>query len=465
MTLTDDQTAAISSIDAFLRDKTMKKLDNGREVYAATSFLLEGGAGVGKTFLLGQILGSRAPGMVLVATPTHKATNVIRRKLSQFGASWCRGYDPYLYNGTDVVTGTTAQLLGIGPVVTDDQTKDKVSFGRTGTGILGKMTPALLVIDEASMLGWPDCKSLIENAQRTGMKILFVGDSAQLPPVKQEAIPFDRFKRSALLRQIVRQAEGSAIISVAWAIRDGQEWHGIAGPGLRRVDDMEGAFLESVQTPGDRPEEDRETFIAYTNAKVNSMQEAACRRVYGHGRLEFAASEMVLSETNYYRGKQLMCSNQDELVVERFLTDEADEVCGVPVVLRHRHGDTYLEGSFRAFYLSPEEVADKSHPYNVELKKREALAQKLQDEFKRLPRNSTAAAMADPARRTAWAQFFKWRDQTIITFRHPFAVTSHKSQGSTYREVYADTADLGRRSRAALYVAVTRPRETLIVAR
>jgi hypothetical protein len=47
----------------------------------------------------------------------------------------------------------------------------------------------------------------------------------------------------------------------------------------------------------------------------------------------------------------------------------------------------------------------------------------------------------------------------VISFRHPFAITSHKSQGSTYKSVFADTADLGRFSTHALYVAVTRPRE------
>jgi ATP-dependent exoDNAse (exonuclease V) alpha subunit len=71
--------------------------------------------------------------------------------------------------------------------------------------------------------------------------------------------------------------------------------------------------------------------------------------------------------------------------------------------------------------------------------------------------------MTNTQRKQAWANYFIWRDQTIVSFRHPFAITSHKSQGSTYRSVFADVADLGRFSHHALYVAVTRPKDELVV--
>ena len=48
--------------------------------------------------------------------------------------------------------------------------------------------------------------------------------AGQLPPVKKQQIPFDKFKNGACLKEIVRQASDSAIIRVAWAIRDGGPW-------------------------------------------------------------------------------------------------------------------------------------------------------------------------------------------------------------------------------------------------
>jgi exodeoxyribonuclease-5 len=441
-TLTADQEQAKAKFQEFLKNDE------------ATAFLLEGGAGVGKTFLVGQLL-LDFDGSLCVCTPTHKATNVIRRKLDAFGIDWTRGYDPYSYHG-ECVTGTTAQLLGIGPVVTEDQDSKKVKFGRANKGILSKFTPRLLVIDEVSMLGWNDFRELMKHGKASGMKILAVGDAGQLPPVQAERIPFEKFVHKATLRQVVRQAEGSAIIQVGWAIREDQSWRDIHGPGVRVESRLQDAFLEAVQAPGERPEEEREVFIAYRNVVVNTVQEAACQKLYGHGRKEFAPGELVLSETNLYRAKTLLCANQDELVVVEFHEDERDEQMGVPVTLRHRRSSTSITGSFRAHYLSPEELADPKHPYNVELKRLEAEAQELQAQVK------AGAKHLDSQRRQAWVNFFSWRDTTVISFRHPFAITSHKSQGSTYRAVFVAANDFAKFGKHGLYVAVTRPKEELV---
>jgi exodeoxyribonuclease-5 len=448
--LTQDQQAALDAIDTFLADPT------------ATCFLLEGGAGTGKTWITGEVLKRHQRGIRCAATPTHKATNVLRTKLQRFGVPWCRGYDAYGYRDGDVITGTTAALVGISPIVDDEQNATEVKFGKTGKGLLSKVTPDLLVIDEVSMLSWRDMSDLLKRAKQTGMHVIVVGDQAQLPPVKQVAIPFDRFTHKAQLRQIVRQAEGSAIIQVAWAIRDGQPWRGIAGAGLERTDHLTQAFLERVKIPGERPEEDREVFIGYRNRRVDEVQNAACDKLYHHSGGDFAAGELVLSESNFYggaTGKQLLCANQDELVVKAFYPDERDKETGVPVLLRHRARG----GSFRASYLSATELANPEHPYNVHLRDLAAAARKLQEDFKGMPNGDSRKWTVDAERKRAWVEFFKWKDQTILSFRHPFACTSHKAQGSTYREVFADVADLAKFSQNALYVAVTRPSTSLVV--
>ena len=45
--------------------------------------VVEASAGTGKTFLLGQILQRKPSGVICVATPTHKASNVMRKKLEE----------------------------------------------------------------------------------------------------------------------------------------------------------------------------------------------------------------------------------------------------------------------------------------------------------------------------------------------------------------------------------------------
>jgi exodeoxyribonuclease V len=444
---TSDQQNALDAIAAFMRDPN------------ATAFLLEGGAGCGKTASLGQVLKTYNRGLRCCAAPTHKALNVLRSKLRTFDVPWCRGYDSFSYNGSDTITGTTAALLGIVPTVDDDQNTEEVKFAKAGKGLLSKIMPDLLVIDEVSMLAWNDFSALVKKMKERGVKILAVGDSGQLPPVKQTAIPFERFAHKAVLRQVVRQSEGSAIISLAWAIRDGQPWHGISGPGIERVSRLGDAFIERVQIPAARLEEERECFIAYRNRRVDEMQNRACDKLYGHRAADFAAGELVLAECNFYAGKTLCCANQDELLVGEAHYDERDATFGLPVMLKnHANGRT-----FRAYYLSGAELADHGHPYNVLLRELAEKAQRLQAEIKSLHTGDSRRPLVDAQRRDAWKEFFRVKDQTVISFRHPFALTSHKSQGSTYREVFADVADLAKFSQHALYVAVTRPRQTLVV--
>jgi exodeoxyribonuclease-5 len=449
-TLTQDQQTATEQINTFLADPK------------GTAMLLEGGAGVGKTFLIGQILQKHESKVRCVAAPTHKACNVLRRKLDGFGVPWMRGFDEYFWDGHMVITGTTAALLGIGPVVTDDQTTE-VSFGKTSRGILGKVQPTLLVIDEVSMLGWYDFSALRDLFKARSCKIIAVGDAGQLPPVKKGSIPFDKFVNKAALREIVRQAAGSKIVELAWAIREGKPWTKIKGKGVKRVVDVGAAFIAALSKGvkyAELPEEDRPVFIAYRNVVVDVAQEKACRKLYGHSHKAFAPGELVLSETNLYVNKVLLCANQDELVVEGWDPEHRDSTLGVPVILRQRGG---RRGCFESFYLSPEELANKQHPFNVELRAKADRAQKLQEQVKAIPHGNSLRNDLDQRRKAAWREFFDWRDQTIVSFRHPFAITSHKSQGSTYHTVFADTADLGAKSSQALYVAVTRPREELVL--
>lgn len=442
--LTDDQ------------KKASEAIQNWRNSPAQKPFLVEGGAGVGKTFLLGhEVKAAMRRGSVVCCAPTHKATGVLRSKLSAAGIEWVRGYDPERWRIDQCITGTTAALLGIAPVIAEDQ-GEEVKFGKSGSGLLKKMIPATLIIDEVSMVPLSAMLDLSRVAQTSGMRILIVGDSAQLPPVKQKAIPFDAFQHRYTLREIVRQAKGSAIVEVAWALREGRPWREVQGPGLERVEKLGAAYLERAVAPGRTREEERSVFISYRNARVNAMNEAACQKLYGHGAQAFSAGELVLSQSNLYRARELLIANQDELVVEAFDPAAKDPVLGVPVQLWRLSAP---HGRVWTYYLSPEDRAREDHPYNLELRHRLDRALALQTDYGAGRR----MADTDKKRREAWRSYFEWRDSTLISFTHPFAITSHKSQGSTYREVFADVTDLASHSPQGLYVAVTRPRENLVV--
>jgi len=477
--LTQGQTAALQKLEAFLSDPTQ------------ATFSLQGGAGVGKTYLVSEFVkrllstGRR----VTVAAPTHKACRVLRQKLDAAGIQWVfkpRGDD--LPPGA-VIVDTTAALLGIRPIIVDDQTEDEVQFKPTDKGSLSKAIAGkmpVLVIDEVSMVGRDDFKLLAGVMRNYDAKLIAVGDEGQLPPVKKQAIDFAAdFDAGCLLDEVVRQARGSAIIELAWAIRRGDEaWEKIAGPGIEPANDVVGAFLAEVVAPVD-DEAERAVFIAYRNAVVNAVQERACRKLYNHSAKNFAVGELVLATTAGYRESygtyrdrsgqvrrsrfprlEQVVANADQLRVLDFDRGAEDATYGVPVTLDRVDLPADAEGKvFTTHYLSAEQLADPAHPFNVRKKELAAEARRLQDLVKKLRTDGAEMRQildTDEQRKKTWVEFFK-HEQRIISFAHPFAITSHKSQGSTYRSVFVDAGDLVRHNRKALYVAVTRPSRRLVM--
>lgn len=74
-------------------------------------------------------------------------------------------------------------------------------------------TPTLIVVDESSMVG----EELGRNLATFGVRILALGDPAQLPPVK--ASPYFTGRPNVTLTQVHRQAEGSPVLQAATAVR------------------------------------------------------------------------------------------------------------------------------------------------------------------------------------------------------------------------------------------------------
>jgi hypothetical protein len=446
---------------------------------------------VGKTYLVAEfiksILGSRR---LVVAAPTHKACRVLRSKLSLAGIRWAFKPEKDKLPALDVViVDTTAALLGVRPVITEEQTADEVKFAASAAG--GSLPDYLtdggvLLIDEVSMVGADDFYVLKVQAEGHGSKIIAIGDEGQLPPVKKVAIDFAKdFDRAYTLSEVVRQAAGSAIITLAWAIRNEEEgFEAIEGFGLIREENVVEAYLAQLELPVD-DESQRSVFIGYTNATVNAVQERACRQVYGHSAKSFKAGELVLATragyeevygtyTNKYTGRQMksrfakmvpVVANADQLRVLSFNEERRHPTFGVPVTLdRVDLPSDSPDKVFESYYLSAAEISNPEHPFNVEKVRLGEVAKKLQSEFSDLRSaarpDRDRLTLVDQNRKNAWGAFFA-HDQRIISFAHCWAITSHKSQGSTYRSVYVSTGELLRYNKRALYVATTRPSKEL----
>jgi hypothetical protein len=437
----------------------------------STLFALFGPAGTGKSFTSGRMLDVIRPKIkrkvpavgggtreivvksvdeMLWLAPTWKAVRIAGRFLEQNGLTdYEIGFDAYHHKLGNLVLTTTQQALGLRPVIDDEQTAETVSFARVGKGLIGRLRPKWIVIDEVSMLSWQHLKDLSKACKEVGTKILILGDPNQLPPVKAQEIKWDAIVNRRELSEIMRQSGESAIPHFGRAVLDGDDWSNMTGAGLTRSTRAVSQFIEEVERPS-LNEEDWTVFIGYRNTTVDRVQEAAAQRVYGHSATEFAPGEVVIAQSAFHNQSGMVIANQDQLEI---LSIDGFGEWGQLVKVRNLAGRTvYVE------YLSGADMVDPRNPYRVELSQRLKTAQALQEEW----RGRKGDEALNNSRKAAWASFFDLKDRTVLNFAHPFAITSHKSQGSSYHRAFIAAQELAQFSDRSLYVAATRPKTELV---
>lgn len=175
------QDAAILSVRSWLRDPS-----------SAQVYRLFGYAGTGKTTLAKE-LANEVRGDVLYATFTGKAALILRGK-GCYGASTIHSL---IYKAKQ------------------DEETGKVTFKLDRKSALAEA--GLLIVDEVSMVSEDLAKDLLS----FGVRVLVLGDPAQLPPVKGEGF-FISAKPDAMLTEVHRQARDNPIIRMSMDIREGR---------------------------------------------------------------------------------------------------------------------------------------------------------------------------------------------------------------------------------------------------
>lgn len=124
-----------------------------------------------------------------------------------------------------------------------------------------------LLIDEASMIDNALLYRLL-SAVRNGTKVIFIGDTDQLPPIGagnflRDAIASDFFP-VVHLKHIHRQGEGSLIISNAHAINEGRNIK------IRNTEDSDCVFMNMDEIPvkGEKPNMDEQELANLKNGAV-----------------------------------------------------------------------------------------------------------------------------------------------------------------------------------------------------
>lgn len=196
ITLTEDQQSALEAFHAFLTDPI------------ETVFVLRGYSGCGKSTLVRTLL-DQLPSFNKAAhliNPNHKEYEVALTATTNKAAE-----------NLGSITGQSAvtihSFLGL-RVQTDYRSNTTTLIPRTNEQKQGY----LLFIDEASYVD----KQLLSFIFKMtyNCKVVFIGDPAQLTPVKSVGTPvFDANFTGAALTTVVRQAEGNPIVDLSTKFR------------------------------------------------------------------------------------------------------------------------------------------------------------------------------------------------------------------------------------------------------
>ncbi len=392
--------------------------------------ILQGKAGTGKTYsanaLVAALLKQRSCyDEVVIAAPTHDAVTQIKDKFD---------------SGADVAFATIHSTMKYRKVRGKFQPKFRA--GQEPLRDVG-----ILVVDECSMLA-ADMVDNIENyAELSGCKVIFIGDNAQLPPVGANTSPvFERGYAVVEFMEVVRQKYGSSIITLSRNLQ----------LALSGVNDTKGSkkslsgyvfcndekYIVKRLAEGKGKEPVR--FIAYTNAKVNSINKKVRKEIYGRNPAQLEIGETVAFKSNY---RNLYTTNQ------RIEIKSAKEVT---VEVIDYTDDGYPTISLKAYSVNKEDFA--SNQYLC------CLTDKHQKVFDDICRELFTKCIK---REEKWSVYEAYAEQ-FCQLKYVYAGTIHTAQGSTHEITIVDVGGIMACNQEKIiprmmYTAVTRPSRLLIL--
>lgn len=441
------QAGALQFLNAWVKDYNQKLA------------LLKGYAGTGKTWLVGHWLEEHyfkqfPKRLVFVLAPTNKALDVLREKCGhlqeQYTLRFC----------------TIDAFLGNRIKKNDDGDTVK-SQGK------GMDNPDLIICDEGSMVK----KEYDESLRRRGVKTLYVGDPAQLPPINEEISSVFSIQNQFEMTEVVRF--DGAIIKVATFLRERiesrqfftvQDLQDFRDPertltfiGMHNLHDW---AIKAVQKGLDA------RIVAFQNAVVDEHNATIHRILYPDAPLFGEGERVVVNETfEYPLGYQdqdgeeatMMLYNGETMIVKscEYKEDvegvEIFEVRCVPDRAGNIEVTTEEDGAEKTEVYTPDPLVLNVCLDNA---KCAAVHKSLTNAIWEGRRNGRPEyEIKDLLKRRAPLN-------KLAPLRHSYSCTVHKSQGSTYDIAFADWSSIYQSKDRArmMYVATTRPSKFLVVA-
>lgn len=435
-------------------------------------YVIEGKAGTGKTTIAKEILKEFEDEQIYVAAVSHKAKGVIK---NSFGED-TRGKKFF----------SIASLLGMKGINDNDTQTTKFQVGLKVP--LLDNPPALLVIDEASMITEDVLKKIIDinSSLSRPFQMLFLGDIGQIQPIRDEQSEFYRTHKDLLNKKSdifnskhksklitrVRQGEANPILPYAdyfWEnsqkenpelnptqhiVRNNQ----ITDKGSLLFSNSEAEVLSSViKTVKNAVEKGLTNHVKIVTYHVNEKTELNQKiheALFGKDS-DYSKGDMLILNSPYdLPDVNATMENSSEIQIKSIQDTDVDEF-GVHTL--------YLETNGTAYTRTGNEQKDCV----IQVVSRNDIGlynQKLQELASRAKRQTNRAL-----KKQAWGDFWEYKGR-YADVDFGYAITAHKSQGSTYdivvvdeKDIMGTTATSNQEKSELIYTALTRPRKTAIV--
>jgi len=418
ITPNSDQQAAIELLLAYVSDADP----------VTEFFVLSGYAGTGKTFIMREVVARCSKSHVKFAftAPTNKAAKELRK-----------------------VTGDACTIFSLLGLRIDKS-------GEVKTLVAGKAPNDLsdidvIVLDEGGMSNKHLFAVLVEQCRKFNVKLVLMGDAAQLPPIGEPHSPIWDLPLNVSLTKVMRH--DNEILTLVTEIRNvvnspapsiNIRSNHSNGTGVWKQSKME--FKQGIYTAateGRFADGNVSKVIAWRNAKVDEYNDLIRAAIFGAEaqRGFYLLGDRIVAASPCLRGDDTLMTTDEEAVVEGVAN------CVHP-----------LEPKYAAIELKCRTELNKIVRLLV-------LHPASKQQYENDSQNLAHAAKQNPK---MWKAFWQHKD-LFHDVKYAYALTTHRAQGSTYENVWVDYQDilLNRNRKEAfqcLYVACSRPTTCLYLA-
>lgn len=406
-------------------------------------FILSGGAGVGKTFLTVKLIQSCLnyynDNEIIILCPTHKALSVIKTKFEMSSVFQ-----------TNIKFQTIAKFFD-----------KKLKYNLDGSKYfkntkLKTVEDCIIFIDESSMINDDDVKELIKIASLGGVKLVFIGDSAQLEPIQTEGKSSLIFDDSYLknnevifekheLKHIIRSDEKELlniysdfrkfVINVDNEISFKKEWYTKNQINAVLFTSSNNEFLELIKDNFTNTCKTDCKIIAYRNETVNSYNKFVRNLLFKNNTNRFQVGEKLIFTEPY-----IDYNNNDEI---RIVNVKIVERIHPRNNVKYKLYELYSNDEKILYALHEESIKEYNNYFN---------------EQKQLQNT-----------KNKWQTYYEDYKLFNPPITYSYAITVHKSQGSTIDICFVDMNDIYYTLRSVkpeslektLYTAITRASKKL----